>query len=249
LELNGSEVLNLSKFLIIRFPVDNAEDKFAKFADLFTSTLQPVLQQVCQLSNGVHFATVAGNDEQVLVAFVYDDDEMRFIEYLRVNLEGFFRELLSLGGGSKSDSKNLDSQENFQRLIEKLKVNPIGAPSGEGDRGFVYRAFGDVSVTDIAAALSSSPYPYTYRWGLYDYGWNPYTYGWSPYTYAYGGWSPYTYGWSPYTYGEVGLRAHHEAGLRAHHAGGSAGPPRGKSARPPRGGSARPPRGKSARPS
>ncbi|MCA9419922.1 MAG: hypothetical protein KC592_02820, partial [Nitrospira sp.] len=148
----------MSNFLIIHFSLSR-EENLLSFSQKYSQDIQPVFEQVMELSAGVHFAALAAHSSFIELIFIYDGDETRFIEYLRLNLDGLFRELLLLDNKDSHKLEILEDSNEFLKFITSNSSKILSVPNGDSPNTFVYRALGGVSLNTLTQSLSIT-YPH-----------------------------------------------------------------------------------------
>ena len=132
----------------------DTQQRVKELAATFADRVQPLVDSALAKSQIVHFARVLVIDNKYIqVLTEYDGDPMAYTEYFRTELGPVFEQIFSLVEGAPPWAE-LDNPNSFYEFTHKLNVIALGnATSGDRDQGFLFSAYGDRTVREIASQL------------------------------------------------------------------------------------------------
>ena len=122
----------------------------ARFAD----EIQPLMDAALAKSGLVHFARVLVIDNRYLqVLTEFDDDPIKYTEFFRQELHDVFKLVFSLVEGAPP-WEELDDELAFYEYTQELNLPALGETVRDDvNRGYLFAAFGDMSVKEIKRQL------------------------------------------------------------------------------------------------
>jgi hypothetical protein len=122
----------------------------------FAARVQPFMDSALAKSELVHFARVLVIDDRYLqVLTEFDGDPIAYTEFFRVELRDVFRQVFSLVEGAPP-WEELDDELSFYEYTQSLNLPSLGETVRDDvNRGYLFSAFGDLSVKEMKAVLES----------------------------------------------------------------------------------------------
>jgi hypothetical protein len=138
-------------------PLKQDPDSQAAIAALkarFADEIQPLMDAALAKSELVHFARVLVIDNRYLqVLTEFDDDPIKYTEFFRKELHDVFKLVFSLVEGAPP-WEELDDELAFYEYTQELNLPALGQTVRDDvNRGYLFAAFGDLSVKEIRRRL------------------------------------------------------------------------------------------------
>jgi hypothetical protein len=130
------------------------QEKLRHLAATFADTVQPMVDAALRRSEIVHYARVLVIDNKYIqVLTEFDGDPQQYTEFFRKQLPEVFRLVFSLVEGAPS-WEELDNPNDFYEFTSGINLKSLGRSTGDNEgRGYLFSAFGDMTVREIKAAL------------------------------------------------------------------------------------------------
>lgn len=128
--------------------------KLKELAETFAETVQPKIDAALARSEIVHFARIVVIDNAYLqVLTEFDGTPELYTEFFRQELPDVFKLVFELIDGAPS-WEELDNRNDFFEFTTSLNVPSLGrATIGNEGRGYLFSAYGDLSVREIKERL------------------------------------------------------------------------------------------------
>jgi hypothetical protein len=128
------------------------QQKLQELAASFEHTVQPLIDAALSRSEIVHFARVVVIDNKYIqVLTEFDGDPAQYTEFFRRELGPVFQVVFSLVEGAPSWDE-LNEPNAFYAFTHDLNLQSLGSSAnGNGERGYLFSAFGDATVREIKA--------------------------------------------------------------------------------------------------
>lgn len=124
----------------------------------FAEQVQPTVDAALAKSGTVHFARVLVIDNKYIqVLTEFDGDTMQYTEFFRKELGPIFQVIFSLVEGAPP-WEELNNPNSFFEYTHRLNVPCLGTSTvGNEGRGYLFSAFGDMTVREIKSRLGEQP--------------------------------------------------------------------------------------------
>ena len=131
------------------------QQKLQQLAAAFSQTVQPAIDAALSRSQIVHYARLLVIDNKYIqVLTEFDGDPMQYTEFFRKELAQVFQAVFSLIEGAPSWDE-LNNPNSFFEFTSSYNLKSLGTSTvGNEGRGYLFSAFGDVTVREIKAALN-----------------------------------------------------------------------------------------------
>jgi len=134
-----------------------SQQRLQNLAAVFAHEVQPVIDAALAKSKLVHFARILVIDNKYIqVLTEFDGDPLSYTEFFRTELPGVFEHIFSLVEGAPP-WKEIDNPNDFFEYTHSLNLRALGASPYAGyDHGYLFSAFGDVTVREIKEKIDPS---------------------------------------------------------------------------------------------
>lgn len=131
-----------------------SRQRLQQLTAVFAKQVQPAIDAVLAQSEIVHFARVLViDDKYIQVLTEFDGTPEDYTEFFRKELSSVFQTIFSLVEGAPSWDE-LNNPNTFYEFSHGLNVQALGTSAvGDEGRGYMFSAFGDVTVREIKKQL------------------------------------------------------------------------------------------------
>jgi hypothetical protein len=132
-----------------------SQQRLQQLATVFAEQVQPEMEAVLARSEIVHFARVLVIDNKYIqVLTEFDGTPEEYTEFFRRELPGVFQAIFSLVENAPP-WEELNAPDKFFEFSHGLNVKSLG--TGDDGRGYMFSAFGDMTVREFKRQLSQQP--------------------------------------------------------------------------------------------
>ena len=122
--------------------------------DIFAAQIQPAIDSALKKSQIVHYARVVViDDKYIQVLTEFDGDKKLYTTFFLRALPDVFKTIFSLAEGVPP-WEELQDEDRFYEVAGMLNVRSLGSQGDDANAGYLFQAFGNKTVKEIAAALA-----------------------------------------------------------------------------------------------